>query len=282
MKEKKCFLFEKLINEGWFDNEKEAIPWIMARRVLVDDQLVTSGKEKINANGVIRIREYYKKKYVNKGGLKLEGALKDFNLSVTGITALDCGASTGGFTDCLICNGASKVYAVDAGFGQLAGKLAANSNVVNMERTNLSDQALCNLEPVPEIITLDLSYLSLTRALPICKEIFKGQPGIVVCLVKPIYEVESSEIRRTGRINDQDILRSLLGNLCRRFLEMNISILGITNSPITGNNGTLEYFIHVKLNVGVEETVDNVDEQIEKALERSFQITRFEKNNYTE
>ena len=164
----------------------------------------------------------------------------------------------------------------------MAGKLAANSNIINMERTNLSDQALCNLEPVPEIITLDLSYLSLTRALPICMEIFKGRPGIVVCLVKPIYEVESSEIRRNGRINDPDTLRSLLGNLCHRFLEMNISVLAITNSPITGNNGTLEYFIQVKLNVGVEETVDNVDVQIEKALERSFQITKFEKNNYTE
>jgi 23S rRNA (cytidine1920-2'-O)/16S rRNA (cytidine1409-2'-O)-methyltransferase len=280
MKKEKCTLFYKLINEGWFDTESEALPWIMARRVLVNDQLITSGNEKIISDSEIRIREYYKRKYVNKGGLKLESALNHFHINVDGMIALDCGASTGGFTDCLLRNGISKVYAVDAGFGQLAGKLSANSKVINMERTNLSSVSLCNLDPVPDIITLDLSYLSLTKALPLCESIFNGKPGIVVCLVKPIYEVDSPEIRRTGKINNKDTLRSLLKDLCQKFEEMRISVLGITNSPITGNNGTLEYFILVKLNNDPVETVDNVDEQIDEAINNSFLISKFEKDNY--
>lgn len=281
-KQKRCLLIEKLIQDGWFENEKEAMPWIMARQVLVNNQPVVSGKEKIASDSIIRVREYYKRKYVNKGGLKLEGAIRDFGLDVNGKVALDCGASTGGFTDCLICHGAAKVYAVDVGHGQLAGKLAIDPNVVNLERTNLSDPILCKLDPIPEIITLDLSYLSLVQALPICKDIFRGEPGIVICLVKPIYEVESSEIKRSGKINDKDILRKVLQDLCHRFIYENISILGITNSPVTGNNGTLEYFIEVRINdKNTPVIIDNINECIEEAIERSFRIEKFEKNKYT-
>ena len=281
MKQKKCLLIEKLVLEGWFEDEKEAMPWIMARQVLVNNQPVMSGKEKISIDSIIRVREYYKKRYVNKGGLKLEGAIRDFGISIKGKVALDCGASTGGFTDCLICHGAAKVYAVDVGHGQLAGKLAINPDVINMERTNISDPLLCTLEPIPEIITLDLSYLSLVQALPICSNIFRGQPGIVICLVKPMFEVDSSEIRRNGRINDKDMLRDILKALCSRFFEEKYSILGVTNSPVTGNNGTLEYFIEVGLNKTIPEIIINLDEIIEEAIEKSFHITKFEKNNYT-
>lgn len=280
-KQEKCLLIEKLIQDGWFENEKEAIPFIMARRVLVNDQLCFSGKEKIAADGIIRVKEYYKKKYVNKGGLKLEGAIKDFGIKVNDKVALDCGASTGGFTDCLICHGAAKVYAVDAGYGQLAGKLAMNPNVVNMEKTNLGDPKLCELEPRPEIITLDLSYLSLMQALPICKDIFGGEPGLAICLVKPIYEAESPEIKRSGEINDKDVIRSILRTLCRRFAHGQLSVSGITNSPVTGNNGTLEYFLAVRVNEKESAGMIDVDERIEKTIEKSFQIAKFEKNSCT-
>jgi len=281
-KVKKCLLIDKLINEGWFDNEKEAVPWIMARKVLVNNEPAASAKEKVLCDSTIRIREYYKKKYVNKGGLKLEGALRDFGIDVKGKVALDCGASTGGFTDCLIRHGAVKVYAVDAGNGQLSGKLAIHPDVVNMERMNLGDDLLCMLDPLPEIISLDLSYLSLVKALPICKNIFGGQAGTVVCLVKPIYEVESAGIRRSGKINDKDILRDILRSLYDSFIEQDMTVTGITNSPITGNNGTLEYFMVVRLNDEAAAGLDHVEEHIEAALERSFQIPKFEKDNYVE
>lgn len=279
-KSKKCLLIEKLVQDGWFEDEKEAIPWIMARMVLVNDQPATSAKERILHESSIRIKEYYKKKYVNKGGLKLEGAIKDLYIDVKNKIALDCGASTGGFTDCLIYHGAAKVYAVDVGYGQLAGKLAINPNVVNMERRNISDPLLCMLDPRPEIITLDLSYLSLVQALPICKNIFKDHIGIVICLVKPLFEVESSEIRRIGKINDRDTLREILKSLCNQFTTQKHSILGITNSPITGNNGTLEYFIELQLNDDVATVIDDLDEQIKNAVDKSFSILKFEKNNF--
>lgn len=280
MKKKKCLLLDKLIQEGWFFDEKEAMPWVMDRKVLVNDQPATSCKEKIDSDSVIRVKEYYKKKYVNKGGFKLEGALENFAINIEGKIALDCGASTGGFTDCLLTNGAKKVYAVDVGYGQLAGKLAINPKVVNLEKTNLSDPILCTLDPTPEIITLDLSYLSLTDALPICKDIFKGKPGIVICLVKPIYEVRSSEIRRNGKINDRDVLREVLKQLCDNFIEKNIHICGITNSPITGNSGTLEYFIEVELNGDSLPIIGEIDKSIDDAIERSFELEEFKKSDY--
>ncbi|WP_051623483.1 TlyA family RNA methyltransferase [Clostridium hydrogeniformans] len=280
-KQKKCLLIDKLIQDGWFENEHEAMPWVMARQVLVNDQPAKSCKEKIAIDSIIRVRKYYKKTYVNKGGFKLEGAIKDFGIDVKNKIALDCGASTGGFTDFLISNGAANVYAVDVGYGQLAGKLAINPKIVNLERTNLSDPSLCMLDPIPEIITLDLSYLSLAKALPICKNIFRERPGIVICLVKPLFEVESSMIRRTGKINDKVVFYDVLKSLCNNFIEQNLSILGITNSPITGNNGTLEYFIEVELNgEGTPILANNIDKCIENTIDRSFQIDKFKKDNF--
>lgn len=132
MKTLKCTLEEKLLNDGWFSDTTEMEPWVMAHRVLVNNQVVTSRKEKIPVDAEIRIKEYYKRKYVNKGGLKLEGALKDFEINVEGKVALDCGASTGGFTDCLLASQAAMVYAVDIGFDQLSGKLLGDSRVINM------------------------------------------------------------------------------------------------------------------------------------------------------
>ncbi|MDF2686770.1 MAG: hypothetical protein K0S55_1953, partial [Clostridia bacterium] len=208
-------------------------------------------------------------------------AIKDFKLDINHKIALDCGASTGGFTDCLIEHGADFVYAVDVGFGQLAGKLLLNNKVVNMEKTNLSDKCLLNLTPNPDIITLDLSYLSLKAALPLCINILKGE-GNVITLIKPIFEVDSKETRRTGKINECDLLKNILIDLCHCFLNYNFNILGITNSPIKGNNGTLEYFAY--LNFG-KNNIDNINcsynDYIDVALEKSFLLKSFDKNNYT-
>ena len=133
----KRFLIDRLINENWFETEREALPWIISGKVLVNDQKILSGKEKVDTNGIIRIKEYYKKRYVNKGGLKLESALSDFSLDISDKIALDCGASVGGFTDCLLQHGVKLVYAVDASSGQLAGKLLNESAYVKIERATL-------------------------------------------------------------------------------------------------------------------------------------------------
>ena len=225
----------------------------------------------------MRIKEYYKKQYVNKGGFKLEAALEKFQIDASDKIVLDCGASTGGFTDCWLQHGAKMVYAVDVGFGQLAGKLSADKRVINMEKTNLSDVKLTNLNPRPEIISLDLSYLSLKDALPLCRKILKER-GFLVCLIKPLFEVESSEIRRSGQVNQKEILHTILKDICKFYLENGLNILGITHSPVRGNHGTLEYLITVYWNQEKLPDINAVYEmEIEKIVEASLWLPEFKK-----
>lgn len=274
---KKCSICQRLLEEGFFADEKEANTWIMMKRVLVDDTPVWSLHEMVPADGVIRIKEYYKKQYVNKGGFKLEAAMEEFGIDAAGKIVLDCGASTGGFTDCWCQYGAQQVYAVDVGYGQLAGKLANDSRVVNMEKTNLSDERLTELVPKPEMISLDLSYLSLKDALPICKNILKEQ-GIVICLIKPLFEVESAEIRRSGNINQREILHDILVDICDFCVKNDLSILGLTNSPVRGNKGTLEYLMAVYWNYDNLQNINSFyRDSIEDVLDASFKLEKFKK-----
>jgi len=279
MKTKNRYLIDKLIEDNWFEDEKEAASWLLARRILVDGHPAHSLKEKVKPDCIIRVKEYYKRRYVNKGGLKLEHALDCFGIDVAGKIALDCGASTGGFTDCLITRGAAKVYAVDIGHGQLAGKLLTDTRVVNMEKTNLSAPALTTLNPPPDIITLDLSYLSLTKALPLCGEIFAGREGDVVALIKPLFEIDCPDVKRTGVIEDKDTYRTVLQSLCGGFAGQGITVAGLTHSPVTGNSGTYEYFAHLKLNCDAADI--DIAKEIETAVGNSFALEKFDKNKYS-
>lgn len=165
-KPKKIPLWELLVDRGYFEDQDHAKRWIMAGKVIVNSQRANSAAEKVREDAHILVKGI-ELKYVGKGGLKLEGALNNFDLDVKGKFALDAGASTGGFTDCLLQHGASKVYAIDVGFGQLAGKLRLDQRVVNMERVNISDVRPEQLVPRPEVATIDLSYLSLKKGIPI-------------------------------------------------------------------------------------------------------------------
>lgn len=274
-KKKKCTAAEKLIADGWFADVSEMRPWIMARQVLINDTPVSSPSEKIDCDAVVRIKEYYKRKYVNKGGLKLEHALKSFGVDPKGRVALDCGASTGGFTDCLIGLGASKVYAVDAGFGQLAEKLLHEPRVVNMEKTNLGDAVLKALSPKPSLVTLDLSYLSLRTAFGFLPDIL-APGGEVVALVKPIFEVDSAEIRRSGDINDAGLHRDLLASLCES-LAAGWQILSLTYSPVRGNSGVIEYFLHAKASAAGGQNGVSLS-CIAEAVITGFSLKKFDKS----
>ena len=273
---KKCSVYEKLISDGWFENKEDTIPWIMAKKVFADDVLIKGGSQMIPVTAVIKVKEYYKKDYVNKGGLKLKGALDDFGITVENKICLDCGASTGGFTDCLILNGAQTVYAVDVGYGQLSAKLLHDPKVINLEKTNLSDEKLKSLSPSPELITLDLSYLSLKEAIPICEQLFSDY-GEIIALVKPIFEVQSNIIRRTGDINEKDIHKQILSDLYIHFTENGYHIAGITNSKITGNNGTYEYFIKIVIDKTKTYEKINYINEIEIAVDKAFSLEKFKK-----
>lgn len=274
MKQKKVMLSERLLSDGWFESEDEAKIWIMLRNVLVDNMPAVSLSQKILPDAEIRVKEYYKKRYVNKGGLKLEGALTDLGEDPAGKTALDCGASAGGFTDCLLQHGASLVYAVDAGYGQLAGKLLADTRVINMEKTNISDEILLKLNPAPDLITLDLSYLSLRTAVPVCRDILHGR-GTIICLIKPVFEAGGSEARRSGNITEYNVLCGIFTSLAAFFISEGFAVTGVTHSPVTGNGGALEYF--ARLTLGEGHNAPNLNELIAAAVDRSFTLNKFKK-----
>lgn len=185
-----------LVTRGFCETDREAERWIMAGKVLVDGQRVDKAGTQIPATAELRITGRHR--YASRGGYKLEAALDYFQLDVVDRVVVDCGASTGGFTDCLLQRGARLVYAVDAGFGQLVGRLQQHPRVRNLERTNLSDIVTLALDPPPTLMTLDLSYLSLATALPIASQVLNE--GEVLALFKPLFEVESADARRTGKI----------------------------------------------------------------------------------
>lgn len=274
MAKKKCPAYEKLIEDGWFTSKAEIVPWIMARRVLADNRPVLTPSDKISVDAEIRIREYYKTRYVGKGGLKLEHAIAEFGVDVKGKPAFDCGACTGGFTDCLRVHGASLVYAVEVGHGQLAGKLMQDEAVINLEYTNLSDDKLKHLDPKPSVVSLDVSYLSLEIALREVKEIIAAD-GEVLALVKPIFEVESSEVRQNGKINDPELHREVLNKVRTYSENFGFKAVDVTYSPVRGNNGAVEYFIYLTLKDGIPSKI--TDEKISSVIEKGLALDVFKK-----
>lgn len=270
MKAKKQKLTDRLLGMGACGSEREAAARIMAGEVYINGQLARNGAmvkddDSVTLKGVLP--------YASKGGFKLAGALEDFGVDVRGRVCVDAGASTGGFTDCLVQRGAQRVYAVDVGFGQLMGKLRQDERVVNLEKTNVSDEKLLSLSPGPTLGTVDVSYLSLRKAVPYFAAILHGE-GELVCLVKPLFEIDDAEARRTGVIDDekyQPLLRSLIDDLDAM---PGVSVRAVTHSPVTGNAGTREFFLHVLLGRGAEKVSD---EKILAAVERAKQLTLYKK-----
>ena len=254
-------LYEQLALLGLAESIKEAQALIMAGKVLVNDRPAKPGM-RVGADDALRVKGK-DSPYLAKGGLKLAGALKAFGVDPAGVVCLDAGASTGGFTDCLIRHGAEKVYAVDVGFGQLLGSLRQNPKVVNLEHTNLSAPELLYLSPKPTLATCDLSYLSLRDAVPIYQAILGGS-GSLICLVKPLFEVDDPQARRSGQIADEayaPMLKALAVYL--NGLE-GLRVMDVCASPVTGNGGTIEFFFFILfghaaeipiLDVAIEESV---------------------------
>lgn len=210
----------------------------MAGQVLVNGQRFDKPGMRVPRDAEIRVRG--RRRYVSRGGYKLEAALAHFGVLVTGRIVLDSGASTGGFTDCLLQHGARLVYAVEAGHGQLAGSLRADFRVRNLERTNLGDASLVALDPSPSLVTLDLSYLSLAQALPLVAAILAPE-GDVLALVKPLFEVESVEARRTGHIADVALLIDVLRRVLESGTRAGLTPVGLVKLALEPRRGVAEY-----------------------------------------
>ena len=235
-------LHEVLTSRGYCTDRKEAESLIMAGRVIAEGNRIDKPGQKVPENAQIRLKG--RLKYVGRGGFKLEGAISDFRVDLTGKTVLDAGASTGGFTDCLLQHGASKVFCVDAGYGTLAGKLRSDPRVVNLERTNISDLDSAHLHPTPSLATVDLSYISLRKAIPIIAPLLVPD-GEMICLVKPLFEVSDPKARRSGKISEPSAYAEVLFDLRKSVLDLGLKVTDLTHSHRTGSKGTREFFLRI-------------------------------------
>lgn len=230
-----------LVKKGLAPTRTRAQSFIMEGVVFVDGQKVDKSGTLIKTDSDITVKDS-SLKYVSRGGLKLEGALVHFETDVRGKIALDVGASTGGFTDCLLHRGAAKVYAVDVGYGQLDWKLRNDSRVVNMEKVNAR---YMKQEDIPEpvgIIVIDVSFISLTKIIPSAIQ-FLNPGGILVALIKPQFEVGKGEVGKGGIVRDENKHEEVVNKITKFIEELNFDVIGVIPSPIFGAQGNKEFLI---------------------------------------
>jgi 23S rRNA (cytidine1920-2'-O)/16S rRNA (cytidine1409-2'-O)-methyltransferase len=233
-----------LVERGLAEDRRRAQALILAGAVLVGDRPADKAGMPIPADAEIRIRGEANP-YVSRGGLKLRGALDAFGISATGLVAIDVGASTGGFTDCLLQAGAAKVYAVDVGYGQLAWKLRNDPRVVAVERTNIRHYEGAGITDVIDLAVIDASFISLKQVIPPVLKLIKSG-AILIALIKPQFEVEKDEVGKGGVVRDPALHRRVLKEIEFFSRDLGLEILGICDSPITGPEGNREFFICLK------------------------------------
>ena len=206
--------------------------------------------------------------YVSRGGLKLEKALRDFGVKPEGFVCSDSGASTGGFTDCLLQQGAKKVFAIDVGYGQLDWKIRNDERVVVMERTNIRNVTPEDLGEPLDLSVIDVSFIGLEIVLPAVKNLLKPT-GQVLCLIKPQFEAGKENVGKKGVVRDPKIHKMVLDNFVNLAKSLNFDILGLTFSPVKGPEGNIEFLGHLTLAAasGIEPDTADVVAQAHKTLD---------------
>lgn len=195
-------------------------------------------------------------KYVSRGGLKLEKAIENFEISLEDKVCMDIGASTGGFTDCMLQNGAKKVYAVDVGYGQFAWKLRQHERVVCMEKTNIRYVTPEDIDDKLDFASVDVSFISLTKVLPPAKELLKEQ-GEMICLIKPQFEAGKEKVGKKGVVRDPKVHEEVIEKVLSAAKEIGFGIKNLEFSPIKGPEGNIEYLVHIQK--GLESQEEPVD-----------------------
>lgn len=232
-----------VFERGFAESREKAKALIMSGSVYVNDKKELKGGAQIKPDDVIEVRGGGIP-YVSRGGLKLEKAMKSFPISLNGCVCMDIGASTGGFTDCMLQNGAVKVYSIDVGYGQLAWKLRTDPRVVNLERTNFR---YVTKEQIPELIdfaSVDVSFISLKKILPVMRELLKDN-GKAVCLIKPQFEAGRENIGKKGVVKDINVHISVIEEITAFAVENGFDLLGADYSPVKGPEGNIEYLMFI-------------------------------------
>ena len=234
-----------LTEQGYADSRSKAQAIIMAGQVYVDGQ--KADKPGISYEETVQIEVRGEScPYVSRGGLKLEKALRDFGVKPEGFVCSDSGASTGGFTDCLLQQGASKVFAIDVGYGQLDWKIRSDPRVVVMERTNIRYVTPEDLGEPLDLSVIDVSFISLKIVLPAIKALLKPT-GQVLCLIKPQFEAGREKVGKKGVVREPETHKEVLDNFVTLAKELNFTILGLTFSPVKGPEGNIEFLGHLTL-----------------------------------
>lgn len=255
----------ELVNRGLADTRSKAQNMIKCSAVSVNDKIITKSSfavcksDKINIVGEAL-------KYVGKGGLKLEKAILEFSIDLTQKVCVDFGASTGGFTDCMLQNGASFVYAVDVGNNQLDNSLIGNSKIKNIENTNIKDVTKSIFDKDIDFCTVDLSFISLSYAIPVVYEVLCDK-GEAVMLIKPQFEAGRKNLSKKGVVNDKKAHIKVLENIVTTIENSGFSIINLTYSPIKGGNGNIEYLIYVKKSKGFSRVSVDIRSIVEKGFE---------------
>lgn len=239
-------------NLGFFDSREKAKRAIMAGVVLVNGQVVDKPGMDIPEDAEIAIKEN-PNKYVSRGGLKLEKAMIAYGISLEGKVCMDIGASTGGFTDCMLKNGASKVFSVDVGYGQLDYSLRTNPLVVNMERTNIRHVTLEQIGQALDFVSIDVSFISLKLVLPVAMSLMAAESEIVF-LIKPQFEAGREQVGKNGVVREPKVHIQVLKDVTQMAEENGLQIKALTFSPIRGPKGNIEFLCYAKKTEAPPET----------------------------
>lgn len=242
-----------LVERGLVASRERAKRVIMAGQVLVDGQKVDKAGTTVKGDANLRLLGE-DLPYVSRGGLKLAKAMQEFGLELQGKVTADIGASTGGFTDCMLQNGARKVYAIDVGYGQLAWKLRTDERVVNMERTNIRHVTPELLDDAVDFASIDVAFISLGKVLPAVKALLKPS-GEIVALIKPQFEAGREHVGKKGVVRDPAVHEEVISHVVGFCREDHMVPMDLTYSPVKGPEGNIEYLLRISLDRGQEDRV---------------------------
>ena len=263
-----------LVQRGLFPSREKAKAAIMSGIVTVDGQLSDKAGNMVDTGAVIALKEN-SCPYVSRGGLKLAKAMELWHIQLAGAVCMDIGASTGGFTDCMLQNGASLVYAVDVGYGQLDYKLRRDERVINMEKCNIRYIDKEQIKAL-DFISIDVSFISLRLVFPVAAELLKDG-GSLVCLVKPQFEAGREQVGKKGIVRDKKVHVQVIENVIKYSIENELFPCGLTYSPVKGAKGNIEYLLMLRKKKGddalalctqgraaIEKTVNSSHEELDR------------------
>lgn len=237
-----------LVEQGMFPSREQAKAAIAEGKIYVNDKPADKPGQGVPSDAKIELRGE-RMPYVSRGGRKLEKALRVFGIALDGAVAMDIGASTGGFTDCMLQNGAAKVYSVDVGTDQLDARLRADPRVVNMEQTNIRAVTAEDIPEQLDFFSVDVSFISLCLVLPAANALLK-EKGEAVCLIKPQFEAGRGNVGKKGVVRERKVQEDVLARICSFVNELGFSIRGLDFSPIKGPEGNIEFLIHIQKTPG--------------------------------